>query len=292
MIKTKEGHVQTQRYCSPPGTTFRASGKALKGFQSFSLQSRYICVTISSNLEGSGSPTDSTWNHLSRKTLEGIQGKPESCWNPVRPAGQPDFLPSTVLHMRQFAWQGLQNAYTFLADVWLPSFFRSNRKKTHHPASTFSKTLGRPIKILKLLWIAETLHPLIVDRSLPPLFTRFFNEFQLVLPDFVHQVYSMLPLRRVCQHDLKTHLRISKCAAPIVVVLHGEQMDWWMDRFIKLWPKANRKASNVSRGVCVYIYIYVRISLYINVPQSMVKYHQISTARKTQRSCNIFQSFK
>ena len=87
MIKTKKGHVQTQRYCSPPGTTFRASGKALKSFQSFSLQSRYICVTISSNFEGSGSPTDSTWNHLSRKTLEGIQGKPEGCWNPARLAG-------------------------------------------------------------------------------------------------------------------------------------------------------------------------------------------------------------
>ena len=118
MIKTKEGHVQTQRYCSPPGTTFRASGKALKSFQFFSLQSRYICVTISSNLEGSGSPTDSTWNHLSRKTLEGIQGKPEGCWNPVRPAGQPDFLPSTVLHMRQFPWQGLQKGFPH---SWLTS---------------------------------------------------------------------------------------------------------------------------------------------------------------------------
>lgn len=118
MMKTKEGHVQTQRYCSPPGTTFRASGKALKSFQSFSLQSRYICVTISSNLEGSGSPTDSTWNHLSRKTLEGIQGKPESCWNPARLSGKPDFLPSTVLHMRQFRWQGLQKGFPH---SWLTS---------------------------------------------------------------------------------------------------------------------------------------------------------------------------
>ena len=60
----------------------------LSGFQFLSLQSRYICVTISSNLLGSCSPTDSTWNHLSgkkRKTSwEVVHGKPEKgCWNPV-----------------------------------------------------------------------------------------------------------------------------------------------------------------------------------------------------------------